>query len=262
MGIEFKAFDKIQNIDKSMMTITQKLHGTNAQIYIYEEGGELKLKPGSRTRWLTPDDDNYGFARFVIDNKQAFIDTLGVGRHFGEWCGPGINSGEGLKEKTLVLFNWRRWKDIPLPPKVTTVPVLYTGSLSMEKVEEVFNRLKEQGSYFSPGFMRPEGIVIDINGMFFKKVFDPEETAWKKADKPKTIERVHVDVSHLLQPLRLEKLLSRDERYARDYPKSIETICKDYIQDLEDEGFFSSDEGIRKTLSTQCFKFIKTVLDK
>lgn len=33
--MEFKAFPKIPNIKKLKMAITQKIHGTNAQIYIF-----------------------------------------------------------------------------------------------------------------------------------------------------------------------------------------------------------------------------------
>src|SRR5882762_5274769 len=109
--MEFKSFGKIPRIDNIKISITQKIHGTNAQILIVEENGEKLLIPGSRTRWLSLGDDNYGFAKFCHDNKEEIIEKLGVGRHYGEWAGPGINAGEGLKEKTLFLFNWHHFKD-------------------------------------------------------------------------------------------------------------------------------------------------------
>src|ERR1043165_2902547 len=129
--MEFKSFNKILHIGKLYMSITQKIHGSNAQILIEEspdsgwipaECGykDYNVYAGSRTRWLTPEDDNYGFCKWVMENRQELIEKLGPGRHFGEWAGPGINSGEGLKEKTLVLFNWRRWTGKELPARVTT----------------------------------------------------------------------------------------------------------------------------------------------
>lgn len=94
MSTEFKSFQKIQNISKLTMSITQKIHGSNAQVYIYKDNnGNMQLLTGSRSRWITPEDDNYGFAKFVYENKEEFIEKLGEGRHFGEWASPGINSG-------------------------------------------------------------------------------------------------------------------------------------------------------------------------
>ncbi len=61
---------------------------------------------GSRTRWITAQDDNHGFARWVEGNKQELL-KLGAGRHFGEWWGSGIQRGYGLQkgEKRFSLFN-------------------------------------------------------------------------------------------------------------------------------------------------------------
>src|ERR1700722_7041547 len=96
---EFRSFGKIERIGKLYMSITQKIHGTNAQIYIDCEEGKYTIIAGSRTRWLTPEDDNFGFAQWVSENQVDLCLTLGIGRHYGEWCGKGINSGEGLNEK-------------------------------------------------------------------------------------------------------------------------------------------------------------------
>lgn len=38
--MEFKPFPKIQNVGKLAMHITQKIHGTNAQVFITDEGTE------------------------------------------------------------------------------------------------------------------------------------------------------------------------------------------------------------------------------
>lgn len=56
---DFEGFPKISRLSQSCV-ITEKLDGTNAQIWISEDG---TVRAGSRNRWITPADDNYGFAR-------------------------------------------------------------------------------------------------------------------------------------------------------------------------------------------------------
>lgn len=256
---DFKSFGKIENIGRLWMSITQKIHGTNAQIYIYPTENGLELKAGSRTRWLTAEDDNFGFANYVYSKKDEIINILGEGRHFGEWAGPGINSGEGLKEKIFCLFNWKRWARKPLPAQMITVPVLYTGAYDHLKIQEIMEDLKNNGSKLSQGFMKPEGIVVQIGDNLYKKVFEQEDSPWQEPKERKIYEKK--DVSHLLQPIRLEKLLSRDEKYLRNYPASLRDICSDYFQDLKDEGYISGDEdevnAIKKSLGSQLFSFVK-----
>lgn len=272
---DFKKFDKILHINKLWMTITQKIHGSNAQILI-EKNDEWAttsnteiylIKAGCRTRWLTLEDDNYGFCKWVMENRQELIGKLGEGRHYGEWAGPGINSGEGLKEKTLVLFNHRRFAGKELPKNVVTVPVLHQGKISLDAINETMERLKTYGSKLVEGFMKPEGIVVDFDGQLYKNVFDEEDVKWK--EKTRTIhERIEMlDVSYLFQPLRLEKLLSRDEKYIREYPSSLSQICSDYVKDLEAESQFrgTTEEELKKekkSLGREIFYFVKSHINK
>lgn len=263
---EFKSFEKIGHIGKLYMRITEKLHGSNAQVYIYrDENDTLQLRVGSRTRWIAPGDDNYGFAQFVYSNKEEFIEKLGEGRHYGEWVGLAINGGYNLPEKRLYLFNWVRWQDKELPTRVHTVPLLYTGKFSLEAIEETMQKLKETGSHISPGYMKPEGIVVEIDGRFYKKVFEAEEIAWAGIRKEKVrVPRETINVDHLLQPIRLQKLLSRDSRYLEKYPVSLKDICADYVKDLEEEGQIVGNEdeikGIKKAMGGKVFHFIKTII--
>lgn len=292
--MEFKAFEKINRLNKVEMQITQKIHGTNAQVFIIERQSNLifkdgveqidplvtevdgkfyELRCGSRTRWIYPGDDNYGFAAFVDQHKEEFIRKLGVGQHFGEWAGLGINSGEGLDKKVFVLFDfWKYPPERELPPGCVVVPVLYRGTFDIGKIEEVMNDLKANGSKLSPGFMRPEGVVINTMGCRFKKVFEAEETQWKKGDeKAKAIKEEQSNIAltqfgHLFQPIRMEKLLSRDEKYIREFPASLPTLCKDYVEDLISEGQIVGDEGyvksVRKVIGSELFKFAKECVAK
>lgn len=277
--MEFKSFPDVKQIGKAAITITQKLHGTNAQIVVFRVyeppalGDDPNTPPaydvmaGSRNRWLTVDDDNFGFAKFVQENKQEIIEKLGEGTWYGEWVGPGINSSEGLKEKMFAIFNIGRIEDKPLPSRMVGVPLLYKGAFSSEAIDAALNDLKSTGSKLVPGYMSPEGIVVHLLGtdLRFKKVFKAEETAWKKPDRPKGEPRTPgPDISHLLQPLRLEKLLSRDEKYVVGYPETLPQVCKDYTEDLIKEGQITGTDdeikALKKALGGELFPFVKSFM--
>lgn len=282
--MEFKSFPDIKKLGSTVFTVTQKIHGTNAQVTIVpipdniEDAAEWMKKEGSyhtveindkyfalfvgsRTRWIVPGDDNYGFAAFIYANKQAFVEKLGEGQHFGEWAGPGINSGEGLTEKTFVLFDFWRYDPANLPPQTVLVPVLYKDKFDLGVIESVMLDLKTNGSKLAPGFMRPEGVVAQINGIRYKVVFDAEETQWKKSGIIKAPKLIGVDYSYLLQPIRLEKLLSKDERYTTNYPTSLKDIALAYLDDLVKEEQIKGTEaeivGIKKQASSAVFSFVK-----
>lgn len=269
--MEFNSYPKIERIGKLFMQITQKIHGTNAQVCIQKIGDGFVVKAGSRTRWITPQDDNYGFAKFVDENSVELIEKLGEGTHFGEWAGPGINSGEGLSERTFILFDFWKYSD-DLPKQVRKVPVLYQGPLSMEAIEQFSELLKKNGSYLNPDFKRIEGIVINVGGTRYKKVFEANETKWAKGDPNYSAEKIQKQQAelelqakylYLLQPIRLEKLLSRDEKYIREYPKSIVKICDDYFQDLVDEKELTDDpDTVLKYLKPNLFKFVRQSMEQ
>jgi hypothetical protein len=168
---EFVEFPKLYRLHRDIV-ITEKLDGTNAQVYIDESG---EIKAGSRNRWLTIGDDNFGFAYWVESNKEELL-KLGVGRHYGEWCGAKIQRGYNLKEKKFVLFNTERWLE-QRPSCCDVVPILYKGMFSESKIMECLDDLKINGSKFSPGFMKPEGIVIfHTQGNFgLKKTLEKDE---------------------------------------------------------------------------------------
>lgn len=67
-----------------------KLDGTNAAVHALPDGFAAQ----SRTKLLTPDDDNHGFARWLYGDASAWASALHerMGRAviFGEWAGQGI----------------------------------------------------------------------------------------------------------------------------------------------------------------------------
>lgn len=177
MNDEFAEFSKISRFSREVI-VTEKIDGTNAQIFI-SEGLEV-MRAGSRTRWIYPGDDNFGFAAWVEAHKEE-LRNLGPGRHFGEWWGSGIQRGYGLKngERKFSLFNVTRFESEESKPACCgVVPVLWRGNMDQLDVSAIMGSLKDGGSKAMPGFMKPEGIVIfhTAGGYLFKKTFEKDDT--------------------------------------------------------------------------------------
>lgn len=172
--MEFVKFDKIARLSREVV-ITEKIDGTNGLIAIGEDG---EFQVGSRNRWITPEKDNMGFARWAYEHKDELM-GLGVGFHYGEWWGLGIQRGYGLKEKRFSLFNTSRWSDDTLRPACCgVVPVLYVGMFDTAKIQAILNDLETNGSKAAPDFMKPEGVVIyhTAGNLYFKKTIEGDES--------------------------------------------------------------------------------------
>jgi len=190
---EFIEFKKIPRLTRECV-VTEKIDGTNGVIYIGEDGEFLV---GSRSRWITPEVDNHGFARWATEHREELI-TLGKGTHYGEWWGSGIQRGYGLQkgDKRWSLLNVGRWclyggtpKKFPtsdpgitkiqdvLPPCCGIVPILYEGIFDTANICSVLKSLELVGSKAAPGFMNPEGIVVfhKAGNLFFKKTIHKDD---------------------------------------------------------------------------------------
>ena len=189
--VEFKRFPKIARLSREVI-VTEKIDGTNASVFIGENGEFLT---GSRTQWITPEQDNYGFSRWAHEHKEELL-KLGAGIHFGEWWGQGIQRKYGITEKRWSLFNVTMWclaseepMKIPcgdpriekfqkrLPACCHLVPVLCRGIFRTSDIEICLEELKEFGSKASHGFMKPEGIVVyhPAANVLFKKTIEKDE---------------------------------------------------------------------------------------
>lgn len=176
LSITFEKFPSLARFTGPVY-VTEKIDGTNAQICIEDDGTFLV---GSRTRWITPTKDNFGFARWAYDRQADLTKLLGPGRHYGEWWGSGIQRGYGLKDRRFSLFNVARWRDVLIGNDlgIATVPLLYVGSFDTSAFVQCMLQLQQQGSIAAPGFMNPEGIVVydTRSGVGFKKTFDYDDT--------------------------------------------------------------------------------------
>jgi hypothetical protein len=200
--VEFVAFPKIARLSREVI-LTEKIDGTNAAIHIAsgifldalvtvgvgcDFQSAVSIYAQSRSRIITLENDNFGFARWVKE-RAVELSNLGEGIHFGEFWGSGIQRGYGLPkgEKRFSLFNTGRWK--PVVPNYTgepqvssantapaccgVVPVLYKGIFDQALINGVMTTLQNHGSYATP-FMNPEGIMIyhTAASVYFKKTFE------------------------------------------------------------------------------------------
>lgn len=200
-SIPYPAFRKIPRLNRDVV-ITEKIDGTNALIFIDGEGG---ISAGSRTKWITPESDNFGFAAWVRDCSSILLE-LGPGFHYGEWWGHGIQRNYGLPkgERRFSLFNTNRWhghNEEPCqngfvtvngrrdetqptftkraPGCCTVVPVLDRGVFDTERVRWVLGVLMSTGSKAMPGFPKPEGIIVyhEAGGNYFKVLTENDDKA-------------------------------------------------------------------------------------
>ena len=148
----FKGFPKIPRYANESYTITEKIDGTNGCVVILEDGEVLAQ---SRGRIITPSDDNMGFAKWVEANQQE-LKMLGVGYHYGEWWGKGIQRRYFENDKVFSLFAWWLTPE-EIPSCCRVVPVI------AQTIEDATHRLQTEGSIASPGFNDPEGFIVTSN---------------------------------------------------------------------------------------------------
>jgi RNA ligase len=184
-AMKFEAFPKIPRFRS--MIVTEKIDGANAAIRIVRFDKDIGLGPAhlpcetklvigaefdfaigaqSRKRLITPDADNFGFARWVWDNAYDLTDILGEGIHYGEWWGQGIQRGYGMDHKVFSLFNAHRWDFIRAGafkdriPQLDVVPVLENHEFDMDVLDFTLSDLEKKGSMAAPGFKPAEGVVV------------------------------------------------------------------------------------------------------
>lgn len=172
LKMDFVSFPKIPRLNREII-VTEKIDGTNAQICITQDGEFLV---GSRKRWITPTCDNHGFAAWAYENKDELM-KLGIGHHYGEWFGAGIQRNYGLTEKRLALFNTSVWNEENIPNCCSVVPILYRGVFNKIAIDDCVQYLRTNGSVAVPGYMNPEGIVIfhTAAGHYFKVTLEHDE---------------------------------------------------------------------------------------
>lgn len=136
-----------------------KLDGTNAAIRV--AGGQVAAQ--SRSRLISVEDDNYGFAVFVTGLEDWALRVAGKANEitiYGEWCGQGIEALERIKQ---VEFD------------------LVVSDLSMPRMGGVrlAETIRMQGGVmpiiFMTGYAGSDESELSIGTMVLQKPFTPEE---------------------------------------------------------------------------------------
>jgi hypothetical protein len=216
--MRFPAYPKTPRFNMGCL-VTEKIDGTNACIVVEHvidgkpgglpsgcatevtvNGINYAIAAGSRKRWITPEKDNFGFARFVHENAERLVELLGEGLHYGEWWGSGIQRGYAQNGKRLSLFDgpgrypWaldEEWEyaQAHLQTRMVAVgdafigvvPLLYQGSLDeiltrLGDTDELRRFLGIETSHAQIGWTRPEGVIVQLRGsgggQRFKIVWD------------------------------------------------------------------------------------------
>lgn len=154
--VQFEAWPKIPRGNPFLVTITEKMNGTNACIII-QDGIVVGVQSRKRLIFPGKETDNYGFAGWVERNEEE-IRTMGNGRHFGEWAGLGIQKNPHcLKEKEFFLFNTERWNpNNPNKPECcNVVPVLFQGEMNARTIPDLM-----EDQLDTAGLTNPEGVVV------------------------------------------------------------------------------------------------------
>jgi len=188
----FTPFPKISRLFRPVV-ITEKIDGTNAAVVVsevvpYNYGDEEVVGNGivinmdghrldgwkplfvyaqSRKQTISPEQDNFGFAKWVREHARELAEGLGIGVHFGEWWGSGIQRKYGLDHKRFSLFNTARWAGTEYdddgnrrPDCCHVVPILQRqDTFQTHGIRVALEELAERGSSAAPGFMDPEGVV-------------------------------------------------------------------------------------------------------
>ena len=102
-----------QPVPKITYRAKVKLDGTNSAVRIYCIKGITTVTAQSRSRDITPGDDNFGFAKWVKENEDYFVGLMPTEADcyitiFGEWCGKGVDTGptamHQVTNKTFAVF--------------------------------------------------------------------------------------------------------------------------------------------------------------
>lgn len=244
---------------------TVKIHGTKAAIRFTDDLKTVVAQ--SRTRDLTLESDNYGFAAFVAGLDDSAVDELfhaTDGRViFGEWCGKGIQATFNLAmdkvSRRFVMF------DFPSTPvlrqagiySVLDMPMWYrtvdfADPADVARASEEFCAVTEQvdaacpaGAHFGVEGVG-EGIVwSDLdNGPSFKvkgKAHTTSKVAQLNVESFKTKADLTERVSAVVTDARIEQALHvlRDGDEARtivraDMPDLIRWVVNDVLKEESD----------------------------
>lgn len=161
----FRAWPKTPRWENETYSATEKIDGTNACVVVQD--GSVFAQ--NRTRMITIDNDNFGFAKWVYENTYDLLD-LGEGHHYGEWWGAGIQRRYGLDHKRFSLF--QPWKCLEIPECCHIVPEVFS-KVPIDQIDAIIKGFTK--SIAAPDYTgNPEGVIIvsDLTRATYKYIKD------------------------------------------------------------------------------------------
>lgn len=284
-------FDEADGILNGTVSLFYKIDGTNSQVFLKDDG---TLGFGSRTREITPEDDNADFALSMTQNKELYNGLLVVLKEhpnytiYGEWLVP----------HTLKSYVHDAWKKfyvfdildedtgayLPYPqyvkllencPQCRIIPIMCEMENPTE--DQIKAELQQTGAFLCAAGLG-EGIVIK-NYNFINKY---GRRTWAKMltedflDKKKNLRSFNKGVKdgtiqNATEHAIIDKYLT-DEHIAKEYSK----VCEKYGEAIMDRKhtfellnrvffeFWSDNWEIilnKMHLPTVNFKALKTICD-
>ncbi len=122
----------------------------------------------SRTKIITPKEDNYGFAGWVERHADELKELLGPGYHYGEWWGNGIQRKYNMERKVFSLFNVGRWGElINHDPGESICDVVPFKIFELNDPLPTWNMQEDDYVFHAGAFM--DEIIADATRYFMKK---------------------------------------------------------------------------------------------
>lgn len=170
-----------------------KLDGSNAGVQLLpSDYNGFSVIPQSRNRILDTENDNLGFAKWVLSNSKFFLDLrknadiFGIKDHitiFGEWCGKGVQGRTAISKiesKIFAIFAIQIGKiDAKFETDPDRIRNILFGEMSDGKHQNVYILPWEGGSY-EFDFTDPQKLESST-AIINQKVNDVEECdSWVK----------------------------------------------------------------------------------
>lgn len=256
--VERLGHSEVQDILFGSCYIFYKLDGTNASVWLSEEG---KVQGGSRNRELTVENDNAGFYNWVLTNKsiESYLTKYPTHTLYGEWLVP--HSLKTYREgawRQFYIFDVLDRETNLLLPYETYKPLLeecnleYIPPLAVVKnptVETLYKCLEKSGEYLvEDGKGTGEGIVVknyDFVNQYGRQVWAKMVTNEFKEVHHKTMGAPEVNTTRLVEEIISEDYLTN------------EFVKKEIAKVVNDNGGVFENKLIPQILGRVWYEFVR-----
>lgn len=241
--------EEVDGILDGTVDLFYKIDGTNSQVFLKDDG---MLGFGSRNREITPNDDNAGFAKAMLENKELYNGLLAILKDhpsytiYGEWLVPHTLKSytqdswkkfyvfDVLNEETHKYLTYKEYSDLLKDcPNIHIIPLM--EELQNPTREQIEERLQKTGAFLCAAGLG-EGIVIKNYSFVNKygrttwaKILTEDFLSTKKEYRSRNKEIKDGTLLNATEAAIINKYLT-DEHIAKEYSK----ICERYGEAVMD----------------------------